>query len=144
MSATTATLRGRRAAERKMIDRCVVRRPDTTQPQDESTGEWPMIQVYPDPSWPVGHPYAQGKAASQTYEGYERTPEAGGHSYTVQRYSAHLPATAPQIEVGDVIEWTVCPNDPSRVGTQEQVTAPFGKTFKTAQRVFVDRTAVTR
>lgn len=131
----------RRRAEALMLDRCKVTRADESRPKDELTGDYPVIQVYPDPGWPPTHRFHTGPAKSQTYEAYEQTPEAGGHNYTVQRYAAHFPVGAFEPRVGDVIEWTACPLDPDRVGVRERITAPFSKTLATAQRVFVDRVA---
>ena len=125
-----------------MIDRCIVTREDETQPIDERTGARPRLQVYPLPEWDETHRWFEGPAKSQTYEAYEQNPEAGGHSYTVQRYRADFPIGSFVPEVGDVIEWTSCPLDPSRVGIKERITAPFAKTLATAQRVFVDRMPV--
>jgi hypothetical protein len=110
-----------------MIDTCVVTRDDPEAPVDELTGKREPVQVY------------SGPAKSQTYEAYEQNPEAGGHSYTVQRYAAHFPVGSFEVQVGDQIRWTSCPLDPSRVGAEERVTAPFSKSIATAQRVFVDR-----
>lgn len=129
----------RRRAEALMVDRCIVTRVDKTQPRDDVTGTWPSVQVYPDPAWPETHRHHNGRARSTTYEAYEQTPETAGQYPTVQRYAAHLPVCEYAAEVGDVIEWTHCPLDPSREGTRERITAPFSKTLATAQRVFVDR-----
>jgi hypothetical protein len=124
---TGALLEGRRLAESLMVDTCSVTREDPDAPENPVTGQRERVQVY------------AGRAKSQTYEAYEQTPEAGEHQYTVQRYAVHFPIGAFVPEVGDVVEWTACPYDAARVGTQERITAPFSKTMATAQRVFVDR-----
>lgn len=129
MTAASAVRSGREAARRQMIDLCQVSREDPDAPIDELTGERARVVVY------------AGPAKSQTYEAWEREPEAGGHSYTVQRYSIHFPWDSFTPEVGDVVEWTSCPLSPPRVGTQERITAPFDKTFHTAVRVSTDRIA---
>lgn len=118
---------GRRAAVSKMVDRCRVHR--GVGESDEVTGVTPTVIAY------------EGRALSQTYEAYEQNPEAGGHSFTVQRYAVHFPWDAFVPKVGDIVEWTSCPLSPERVGTRERITAPFDKTLHTALRVFVDRTA---
>lgn len=124
-----------------MVDWCVVTRDDPDAPVDEMTGKRDPVQVYPDPAWPDTHRWHDGPAKSQTYEAYEQNPEAGGHSYTVQRYAVHFPVGSFEPAVGDVVVWTSCPLDPSRVGVRERITAPFAKSLATAQRVFVDRVA---
>lgn len=118
---------GRRAAVAKMIDECRVTRKAGV--ADEITGVTPTTVVY------------EGRALSQTYEAWEQTPEAGGHSYTVQRYSVHFPWDGFVPQVDDVVEWTDCPLSPERVGTRERITSPFDKTFHTALRVPTDRLA---
>lgn len=118
---------GRGLAESLMVDACTVTREDPDGTEDPVTGDRPRVEVY------------AGKAKSQTYEAYEQTPESGEHRFTVQRYAVHFPMVSFTPRVGDVVEWTACPWDPSRVGTLERVTAPFSKSMATAQRVFVDR-----
>lgn len=127
MTAASAVRSGREAARRQMIDRCEVSREDPDSPVDEVTGTRARVVVY------------TGAAKSQTYEAYEQTPESAGQYPTIQRYAAHFPIGAFEPRVGDVIEWTHCPLDPTRVGVRERITAPFNKTLATAQRVFVDR-----
>lgn len=122
-----ATQMGRDAARAGMLDTCRVHRQSGT--PDEVTGVTPTTVVY------------EGAAKSQIRDVQAQTPEAGGHSYTVQRYAVHFPWDSFTPEVGDVVEWTSCPLSPERVGTRERITAPFDKTFHTALRVFVDRTA---
>ncbi len=134
--------RHRRNAESQMIDSCTVTREDPDAPIDEVTGVRPRVQVYPDPTWPDEHRLHRGPAKSQSYEGYESTPEAGGHEYTVQRYAAHFPWDAFTPQTGDVVTWTACPQSPSREGTQDRITAPFDKSMYTAIRVAVDRIAL--
>lgn len=141
MSVSGALARGRVMAESLMVDVCEVHRPGSEGDRDPLTGEVTMTLVY------------VGRAKSQTYEGYERSPEAGGHVYTVQRYRADFPVEAawvdpededtPQVpyvaQVGDVITWTGSAHSSALVGVRDQVAGPFVKSMSTAQRVFVDR-----
>ncbi len=120
---------GRRLAESLMVDTCVVTREDPNAEPNPVTGVVPRVTVY------------TGRAKSQTYEAYEQTPESAGQRVTVQRYATHFPVGSFRPMVDDVVEWTDCPMDPSRVGIRERITAPFSKTLATAQRVFVDRLA---
>lgn len=120
---------GQQYAREAMIDTCKVTRSVPDAPADELTGQRPSVVVY------------SGPAKSQTRDTYEQNPEAGAHTYTVQRYRADFPVGAFEPRVGDVIEWTACPLDPDMVGVCERVTAPFGKTFKTAMRLPVERVA---
>lgn len=119
---------GRGLAEALMVDTCVVTRVTDGDP-DPVTGAPPRVTVY------------TGKAKSQTFQAYEQTPESGEAQVTVQRYYVHFPVGSFKPQVGDVVEWTVCPLDPARVGTRERVTAPFSKSLATATRVSTDRIA---
>lgn len=125
LSGALVELRG--LAESLMLDACVVTRVATDADPDP-WGNTPRVVVY------------AGKAKSQTFAAYERTPESGEAQITVQRYYVHFPVGFDPQE-GDVVEWTHCPRDPARVGAKERVTAPFGGTMKTARRVPTDRIA---
>lgn len=115
-------------AEALMVDTCRVTR--SGEPvTDPETGvvTTPQVTVY------------EGKAKSQTYEGYERNPDAAGHEFTVQRYAVHFPVGSFDPRVGDEIEWLTSAHTPALVGTKETIAALFDKSMSTAMRVFVDR-----
>lgn len=128
MTAEAALAAGRRQAEALMRDECIVRR---------------LVGTHVDPDtavevedWDVVY---EGRAKSQTYEGYEQRPDGAGHQFAQQRYSIHFPVGAFQPQIGDVVEWTVARQDPDLVGTRDTINALFNKSFATAMRVFVDR-----
>lgn len=123
-------------AESLMRDTCVVHRP--TDLTDPITGEAESVQVYPDPEWTDEHPYASGRCKVQTYEGYERTPEAGGHQFTVQRYRVDFPVRGFLARPGDVVTLLTAEADPALEGKKYRVAAPFNKSLATANRCFVD------
>jgi hypothetical protein len=127
MTSLAALAAGRRAAERQMTDTCTVQR---------------VTGVTPDPLTGVDVPtytlLYTGKAKRQTYEAQEGNPQAGGATYTVQRYAAHLPVGSYVPEVNDVITWTACPMDAARVGVQDRVVALLHKTAATAYRLGVE------
>lgn len=75
-----------------------------------------------------------GRCKVQTYEAYESTPEAGGHTYTVQRYRLDLPVDAGPARVGDVAKV-------DRFHRPFRVAGEMDKTHLTAQRLPVDITA---
>ena len=79
-----------------------------------------------------------GKCRVQTYEPHERSPEVGGATVVVQRYSVHVPVGAFDPEVGQVITITAAAHDSNLVGRQYRVVAPFHKTAATAYRLPVD------
>lgn len=130
MSAITATRRGRRAAERLMVDRCQVVRV-TGQPGatvDPVTGlrtPAPTATVY------------AGKCKVQTYEAHESAPDSGEHVFTVQRYTIHLPAGT-DVRVDDQITVTSAVLDAGLVGRSYRVVALLHKSFATSHRVAVD------
>jgi hypothetical protein len=119
MTAASTVRAGRRAAEALMVDTCTIDRIT-----GEATGEDGRVTpTYADPP-----PYA-GKCKLQTYEPYEQTPEVGGSTPTVQRYSLHVPVTAGPLEVGDV----------ATVGARRfRIAGLHRKSFQTAQRLLVD------
>src|SRR5690625_2907717 len=94
MSARSATLRGRRAAEALMVDVCTITGPSTPGEIDPETGERPI-----EPG-PLRY---QGKCKVQTYEAHESTPQSGEHYYTVQRYYLHVPVGAAPVQVNDEV-----------------------------------------
>lgn len=135
MSAVHLTKRGRRAAERLMVDACEIRGPATLGEMDQVTGlrpETPGAVVY----GPGVAPYF-GRCKVQTFEAHESTPESGDHVYTVQRTQVHLPA-AVEVAVDQIITVTASVLDTHLVGRQFRVAAYLHKSFATANRVQVE------
>lgn len=119
MTATAAIIAGRRAALSLMGDKCKISRviglasgADGWQTHTESV------------VW-------EGPCRVQTYEPYEATITAGGHTSVVQRYQIHLPVDTPPLQEGDLV--TV--DGYQRVF---RVAGLLQKTFQTAQRLLVD------
>lgn len=118
MSARTAVIAGRRAAEALMIDRATVTRPTVT------TGPDSLDHVTETPVW-------SGPCKVQTYEAHETAANAAGALVTIQRYSIHLPHSVAAVRVGDLI----------RVAgymSVFRVTGLFDKTHVTSRRFQVD------
>lgn len=118
MSARTAVLAGRRAAEALMTDRATVTRPTVT------TGEGGLDELTETPVW-------SGPCKVQTYEAHETAANAAGALVTIQRYSIHLPHHVDAVRVGDLI----------RVAgylSVFRVTGLFDKTHVTSRRFQVD------
>ena len=129
---------GRREAEALMVDTCTITRPDPNAPGDPITGAGRgHVTVYPDPTWPDDHPWKRGKCKVQASGAQERTPEAGGHTYTVQRYEVHLPVGAYAPHVGDDVEITTALLDPHLAGRHLRVSALLHKSLATAYRLAV-------
>lgn len=118
MSARTAVIAGRKAAEALMVDRAAVTRPTVT------TGPAGLDQVTETPVW-------TGPCKVQTYEAHEIAANAAGALVTLQRYSIHLPHHVDVVRVGDLI----------RVAgylSVFRVTGLFDKTHVTSRRFQVD------
>lgn len=118
MSARTAVIVGRRAAEALMVDKATVTRPTVT------TGPDGLDQVTETPVW-------AGPCKVQTYEAHETAANAAGALVTIQRYSIHLPHRVDAVRVGDLI----------RVAgylSVFRVTGLFDKTHVTSRRFQVD------
>lgn len=118
MSARTAILAGRKAAEALMTDRATVTRPTVT------TGPDGLDHITETAVW-------AGPCKVQTYEAHETAANAAGALVTIQRYSIHLPHHVDAVRVGDLI----------RVAgylSVFRVTGLFDKTHVTSRRFQVD------
>ena len=118
MSASTAVLAGRRAAEALMVDRATVTRPTVT------TGPDGLDTLTETPVW-------TGPCKVQTYEAHETAANAAGALVTIQRYSIHLPHHVDAVRVGDLIRVT-------GYLSVFRVTGLFDKTHVTSRRFQVD------
>lgn len=118
MSARTAVLAGRRAAEALMVDRATITRPTVT------TGPDGLDTLTETTVW-------AGPCKVQTYEAHETAANAAGALVTIQRYSIHLPHHVDAVRVGDLIRVT-------GYLSVFRVTGLFDKTHVTSKRFQVD------
>jgi hypothetical protein len=79
-----------------------------------------------------------GKCKVQTRQAQERNPEAGGATFTVQRYEVHVPVGAFRPAVGQVVTVTAATLDPYLAGRSFRVVALMHKTAPTAYRLAVE------
>jgi hypothetical protein len=129
VSAQSAVIQGRAAAEAIMVDACsIVRVTGEPGPLNPATGER-------DPA-PTATVYA-GKCRVQTYEAHESTPDSGDHVYSVQRYAVHVPVGT-NAQVDDQITITSAVMDPDLAGREYLVVALLHKSLATANRLAVD------
>lgn len=126
MSAVTATLAGRRAAERQMIDSCTIARPGPSV-EDPVTG-------IPAPS---STPVYSGRCKVQNLDPQEAALLTGGAVVVSQRYRVDIPVGAYSPAVGDVVTIVATVLDPNMVGRGYRVLAPMHKTAATAYRMAV-------
>ena len=107
-----------------MLDSCTVSAPGDFDP--ESGLPTPGATLY------------QGQCKVQTYEPYERNPELGGATVTVQRYSVHVPVGSFEPEIGQVVTITAAALDPHLAGNKFRVVSLLHKTAATAYRLGVE------
>lgn len=127
MDPVTALKAGRLAAQAMFIDTYKVSRPGEPYTDDDGIVITPLIDVW------------QGKGKVQVNAASAETPVAGGHEFTVQSMSLHIPVNAGPFQISDTVTVIASPLDPERVGHQFRITALFDKTFATAQRLKVEQ-----
>ena len=125
-----ALRRGRRMAERLMVDRVEVFRVTAVGPDPLTGQDVKERQLV----------YA-GTAKIQTYEAHESAAEMSGHSATIQRYSLHLPVGSYYPNVGDHVVVTATKFDPHLNGNEYRITAPYFKSMATAYRMHIEEIA---
>jgi hypothetical protein len=128
VSAGSAALAGRVAAERMMTDTVLIRRRTGWGPINETTGvkSPTYLTVY------------TGKCRIQSYQPFESTPVAGGQQFTVQRTALHIPVTVLGVAIDDVAIMQTSPMNPALVGRAFRIAGLHHKTNQTSQRLMVD------
>lgn len=124
---TAALLEGRRLAESLMIDTCTVQRVTGHTPNEDGT----VTDV-------LGEPVYTGRCKVQTYEPYQSNPEAGGATFTVQRYAVHVPVGSFAPAVDQVVVIAAATLDPYLAGRRFRVVALLHKSAATAYRLAVE------
>jgi|SRR5690606_3036000 len=127
MSAATALARGRAAAERLMVDQCVVRR---------------VTGTVTDPDTGVVTPtYAtvyEGRCRVQQQQVQARATDAGEAALLMLRLEVHLPMTVTGIAAGDEVIITASAHDLDLVGRVFVVRELAHKSHATARRLGVE------
>lgn len=129
MSAASAARMGRRAAERKMIDECTIRRPGALV-TDRVTGKVTKISevIY------------TGKCEVQSKNSSTASPEAGEHSFTVVSRQVKIPANAADVRDGDVVTLDSSVLNDFTVGKEYVVDGFTPDSYDTAARLPVKET----
>lgn len=122
----SALLAGRVAAEALMIDACTVGTPGIPVTDADGHVTTPSTAVY------------AGKCKVQGLDPQEQNPEAGGVTFTVQRYRVDVPVGAFRPAVGQVVVITAATLDPYLAGRSFRVVALLHKTAATAYRLAVE------
>ena len=126
MSAESALLDGRRAAESLMVDACVIRRGPGEPVIDENTG------AVTDGA---GETVYAGKCKVQSKDAATASPDAGGHSFVTVSRQVHIPANAADIRDDDVVEITESKLNEFAVGDKYRVEGFTPDTYDTAARL---------
>lgn len=113
-----------------MVDACTIAhpRPQSEWTVNETTGV--LTPTYATAKY-------TGRCKVQTSEPQESTSEAAGATFTVQRYSVHIPVGSCVPVVDDVVTITAAALDANLVGRQYRVVALLNKTAATAYRLSV-------
>lgn len=124
MTVTSATLRGRQAAERNMKDSCRVNRASSKPATDPVTGKVTRAssEVY------------VGKCRLQQSLAQASTKEAGEHVFTEQGIQWQTPVGSGPFKVGDMVTMTSSELDGQLVGKVYRVEELFNKSQATSQR----------
>lgn len=120
----------RAMAESMMVDACTIRR-KTGETIDEGGAVVPTHDTL-----------YEGKCKVQSTESLDpRSPEVGGHSFTIQRLRVDVPVARSdedyRPQVGDVAAIDAAAYDPHLVGQEFRVTGLLHKTMATAYRLAV-------
>lgn len=128
MAAISALLRGRRAAEKLMIDQCIVRRVT-----GKTQGPGGVLT-------PVTTVLYEGKCRLMVRT-RERLGgswvEAGEAQVIASRLELHIPTSAPEVQEGDRVEMVSSTLDPLIAGKVFVARDSMVKTFVTARRITV-------
>jgi len=124
VSAESALLRGRKAAEKRMIDECDIHRPGETV-TDQETGDVTNTTelVY------------SGMCEVKSNEGVAANPEAGEATFTVVSRVVKIPMNSADIHDGDVVTLTASRLNAFTVGKKYRVSGFTPDTFDTAARL---------
>lgn len=128
MSALSATRRGRRAAERLMIDRCEIVRNGEPVTAPDGSVTTPETVVY------------SGRCKLQSRSPWPSTPDAGMHTWTIVTTEIHLPATTTGVRSGDTVRVTRSV-DPTNDNRTLLVKSAELATYRTAVRLLAEEVA---
>lgn len=98
----------------------------------------PTGSVDPITGQPVTTVVYDGPYKMQTFEAFEKQPEVGGGTVTVQRYTAHFPIRDYVPRVNDIVVPKTAVLDANLVGRRYVVSGLLHKSFATSYRLLVD------
>ncbi|MET0887977.1 MAG: DUF6093 family protein, partial [Mycetocola sp.] len=130
MSATSALMRGRRANEKLMIDRCVIHAETDGTVINEETGEYEKVRtrVYP----PAASDDPDGPCLFEFAETVAKQTDAAGQVVIETGAELSLPMlTSLDVEENHVVTMTASALDPALVGVLLRIEGPFHQTYAT-------------
>lgn len=138
MSVEALLVAGQRAAERLMVDTCIIRR-RTGETTDPNTGQTTPIYivVYDDPETPGAGAACRIKMTTSLGTTPGRDQESGGQAVTVSQMLLQLPFAAAGINTNDEAE-ILTSRDADQVGRKLRIDGPFGQTDATMRRYLVE------
>lgn len=117
-------MRRRRAAEKLMVDSCIIERPgDPVTDPDTGNVTAGMVPVY------------SGKCKVQSKDSATATPDAAGASFVVVSRQVHIPANGADVLNDDVVTITSSKLNVFTVGKQYRVEGFTPDSFDTAARM---------
>jgi hypothetical protein len=128
VTASSVLVRGRAAAERLMVDTCLIRR-SAGKVTDPETGQQVVtwIDVY------------EGKCQVQQVDKEDRAQDLAAAHVVVLRRTVKLPVAASAgVREGDQTRILTCVHDPDMADRVFMVKAEHAKTYATARRVSVE------
>ena len=128
MSATTAVLAGRRAAEASMVDACTIRRQTGTSTDDTTGVVTPTYSTV----------YA-GKCRVQQKAPASKPGDVAQAAVWLQRSELQLPMSAPPARSDDRVDITASALDPNLPGTVYHVRDVGSKTHSTMRRYQIEQ-----
>lgn len=125
MSATSATLAGRAAANALMVDTCTI------------TADVPLVYDEESDTYvtPAGSLRYSGPCKVKPRDNVDRVVEAGAQTVSIWPYVVSIPMSVTTVELDDVITVTACPLDPALVDTRLRVRQATTGTYLTARRL---------
>lgn len=126
MTATSAVLQGRAAAESLMVDTCTITAGAATEVYDEAT------DTYVTPAGAVRY---SGACRVKPRPHADRVVEAGAETVSLWPYLVSVPMGVTGVELDDNVIVTACALDPSLVGTRLRVRQVQQGSHLTARRL---------
>jgi hypothetical protein len=124
VSAESALLRGRKAAEKRMVDQCTITRPGAPVTDPESG----VVSASSETIY-------TGKCEVQSKNSSRASPEAGGRVFVEVSRVVKIPANAADVKDGDVVNMTASLLNAFTVGKKYRVEGFTPDSFDTAARL---------